>query len=212
MSLPWPTTEGVLAAMLTALAALKPAGGPTGPVTAQKYLRVLDRYVAGSIKGVDAQSVDPKMVLTVNGIAGRTPAVLVDYIGDRPLRTTIGYKVAKVESNYIAICVADPKRPDREKPIGAVPGIFQVTEDVRHLLGSRAFGFNMQPLRFAGIAVIGETPEMYAWGVKFTSRRHVDYTKSGPFDTLLTVNDHGLTDGAIKDRYGNVLGGMTVRF
>jgi hypothetical protein len=93
-----------------------------------------------------------------------------------------------------------------------VPGIFQVCEDVRVLLGSRAFGFNMQPLRFAGIAVLAEKPEAYAWGVKFTSRRHVDYTKKGPFDTLLTVNDQGLTDGQIKDRYGNVLGGMTVRF
>lgn len=209
MSLPWPTTEGVLAAMLTALASLKAPG--TG-VTATKYLRVVDRYVAGSIKGVDAESVDTNLVLTVNGVAGRTPAVLVDYVGDRPLRTTIGYKIAKVESTYIAICIADPKRPNREAPVGAVPGIFQVCEDVRRLLGSRAFGFNMQPLRFAGFAVIAEKPEAYAWGVKFISRRHVDYTKSGPFDTLLTINDHGLTDGAIKDKYGNVLGGVTVRF
>jgi hypothetical protein len=209
MSLPWPTTELVLAAMMAQLGALK---APSSGVTSTQYLRVLDRYVAGTITGVDSQNVDSKMMLLGAGVAGRTPAVLIDYVGDRPIRTTIGYKVAKVESTYIAICVADPKRPNREAPVGAVPGIFQVCEDVRVLLGSRAFGFNMQPLRFAGIAVLAEKPEAYAWGVKFTSRRHVDYTKKGPFDTLLTVNDQGLTDGQIKDRYGNVLGGMTVRF
>jgi hypothetical protein len=208
MSKPRPTIEGVLNAMLAELAPLAPIAPSS--ITDVAYLRVLERYVAGSVTGDQVAKVDSK-TLMINGLAGRTPAVLVDYIGDRPLRATIGYKTAKVESTYIAICVADPARPNREKPVGAVPGIFQVCEDVRVRLGSRDFGFNMQPLVFAGIVVLAETPGAYAWGVKLTSRRHVNYTKATSGELLLTVNAEGLTDGAITDRYGNQFG-MTVRF
>jgi hypothetical protein len=206
--LPQPTVDGVLTGMMAALATIAPVTGVA--LAGTHYLRVLDRYVAGTITGVNAEKINDKLLM-VNGAAGRTPAVLVDYLGDRPIRTTVGYKSARTESTYIAICVADPKRVNREKAVGTVPGIFEVAADVQRLLASRRFGFNMAPLRYTGIAVIAETPGAYAWGVKFLSQRHVDYTKKAAYDTLLTINDHGLTDGAIIDRYNNEFG-FTVRF
>jgi phage gp37-like protein len=179
------TRDQVLDAMVAQLAPLKPAVG--GAVSPTKYVRDIARY-AGEFSTQQA---------LLRGMAGRTPAVLLAFSGERTISTTIGRKVDKVEGTYVAVCCSDSERSRDDRA-----SVFRLMNDVRGLLGARRLGLAMHPLRYVGDQLILDDEQTLAYGVRFTTRYRVDFTKPASYDALLS------TDGAFK--FPTAQGGATV--
>jgi phage gp37-like protein len=179
------TRDQVLDGMLTALASLKPATG--GAVSSAQYLRDLARY-AGEFSTEEAFQ---------RGVAGRCPAVLIAYVGERTLATSVGRKVDKVEGTYAAICVVDfeRNRNDRSR-------VYAVMRDVQGLIGARAFGLAITPMRYVADSLVRDDEKCLAYAIRFTTKYRVDYTKQAIYSPLLS------TDGSFKTPPDD--GGVTI--
>jgi len=184
------TWEQILAGMIAELTPVLNVDG-TDPT---KYLRQLDVYV-GQFEGEEG--------MVQGGIAGRTPAVLVDLAGEKSLHSTVARNFDHVEGTFLAICATDVHRTrkDRER-------LFAVMRDVRRRLGGRRLGLQISGLRYDGLVVVAERPQLLAYGVKFTTRYHVDLTRSTSNDLLLE------TTGTITntDEPPKTIGGLDQTF
>jgi hypothetical protein len=156
------TKDQILDAMVAALAPLGAAPGPG-------YLKKLSRYT-GEFTTQEAFQA---------GVVGHTPAVLIAFGGERRVRTTIGRRVDRVEGTYFALGVSESARgrEDRAKVLGWL-------EDVRQLLGARAFGLPIRPLQWQRDDLLRDDDKALAYLSRYTSQYHADYTVDPGADVL----------------------------
>jgi hypothetical protein len=134
----------------------------------------LKRYMGERFNVEDAET---------RGVAGRTPAVLVALVGDRPVRTTIGGRRALNELTLQAICASDSHRSKDDRAV-----VLSMVADVRKQLGGRRLGLPIQPLRYSGIDVVAEHEKLFAYAARFTARYRVSYAKDPGADLLLAAD------------------------
>ncbi len=161
----------ILDGMVAALAPIVPT--PGHGVSAAKYVRHCSRY-AGELTSREAGR---------RGAAGRTPAVLVAYQGERTLSTTIGRRVDKVEGTFAAVCITDAES-DRDRRAF----ITACLQDVQRLLGARRLGLAIQPLVIRGNRIAADDELMLAHVIDITTRYRRDYTKDPGADRMLTFD------------------------
>ncbi len=165
------TWEQILGGMITGLASITVPQG--GAASSTQYLRVCDHYL-GQFESEEA--------FTQGGLAGRTPAVLVAFAGETSLHSSVSHKSDHVEGNFIAFCASDSHRSREDRDV-----IFKVMRDVRQLLGAKRLGLAISPLRYRGIIIVSEKPQLFAWGVKFSTRYHLDLSRAPAQDETLAA-------------------------
>ena len=130
------------------------------------YLRQLDWY-AGEFASREA--------LGSSGISDRCPAVLVDLISERVIRTMAGGRIQFVESTMGAVCAADSMRSLQDRQSSALD---RVLYDVRARLHGERLGLSIQPLHYAGLGLVAKEPGLFAYVARFTVRHHTDLSAS----------------------------------
>jgi hypothetical protein len=163
------TKDQILAGMVAGLASLVPAEGQA--ITAAKYVRVVARYGGKLDPGSQIATMSISDETLQRGVAGRTPAVLIGFDGERRVRTVISRRRDYVEGTYMAVCCRDSERSRDDRK-----GVMAVSEDVRRLLGARKLGLAIQPLRYAGTRTVRDDEKLLAIAAVFTTRYWVDYT------------------------------------
>lgn len=142
------------------LAELCPETGE--PVTSDKPVYVAQRFMGSD---TSAEEILKRVV------AGRTPAVLVRHVGDRSIRTSIGRRVDRVESE-LSLIVCSDRQDGRDERKALLP----ITESVRTLVGARMYDQPMSPLRWTRTSTLHDTSALLALAVNFTTKHRVDYT------------------------------------
>lgn len=160
--------DSILDAMVTQLSTLVNTGGA---VSVQKPVHTCQRFLGAEFKLDEAMK---------RGIAGRCPAVRVQWAGTRGIRTTIGRRVERVESTF-KVYVASDNQHGRDSR----KGLLALTETVRSLVGSRAFGLPMTPTRFRSFDTVIDDDALMAVCLTFTALHRVDYTIDPGLDTML---------------------------
>lgn len=161
-----PTYDQVLNGMVTRLQPLTLAAGGS--------FHVAKRYMG---ERFDEQE------FSLRGVAGRCPAVLVAFSGERSFRTTIGRRRDRVEATFLAICVSDSHRSKDDR--AAVLGMLYA---VRKQLGDTKLGLAISPLRYGGVVVVAEAEMFFAYAVRFVTRYSVDYTINPGGDVILSAD------------------------
>lgn len=162
--------DSILDAITAQVATLAPSVG--GAVTSTKYVRKVQRSM-GSLRDVTEDQ--------QRGVAGNCPCALVGIDGaPKRIRSTIGRRVDKIEQGFKVACFADHQQSrDRRSTL------LRMLEDVRDLVSARAFGLGIQPLKYEGEVTECETDALLGISARFSSRYHVDYSKSAAYDTML---------------------------
>lgn len=177
--------DGMKAALLPIFLSETPPDGA--------YLRQLDWY-AGEFSSREA--------LASSSISDRCPAVLVDLISERVIRTMAGGRIQFVESTVGAVCAADSMRSLQDRQSTALD---RVLYDVRSRLHGKRLGLAIQPLHYAGLGLIAKEPGLFAYVARFTVRHHTD----------LSASSSGLArlerfDGAVHQVDGSATSPLTI--
>jgi hypothetical protein len=162
--------DSILDAMVTQLATLVNTGGAA---TTAKPVHTCQRYLGKEFDTGEGLK---------RGIAGRCPAVRVQWAGTRTIRTTIGRRVDRVESTFKVI-VASDNQHGRD----ARKGLLALVETVRGLVGSRAFGLPMTPTRYRSTETVIDEDALMAVALTFTALHRVDYTINPGTDQMLEI-------------------------
>ena len=140
------------------------------PVSTTRPVYVAQRFM-GNVRSEDALK---------RGIAGRTPAVLVSHAGSKSIKTTIGRRVDRVESEFSLVVCSDRQDGRDERKV-----LLPIVESVRSLVGARAYDQPMSPLRWTKTDTLFDSDQLLALAVSFTSRHRVDYTiQPDPEETM----------------------------
>jgi hypothetical protein len=169
MSLQRASWIGILDGMISVL---QPITAQTGvPMTPpNQILRQVGRY-CGEFDGEKA--------LEGYGISGRTPAVLVDFAGEKSVTMTVGRRRQKVEGSFVAIVCTDAHRTPEDRN-----SLLAVIERVRIQLVSRRLGLDITPLWYKEIIVYRELPQLAAYGVVFATQYWLDLSHA-PGDLIV---------------------------
>jgi hypothetical protein len=164
------SVDSILDAMVTQLSTeMVPTTGD--PITTLKPIRTCARYLGKEFEMGEGQK---------RGIAGRCPAVRVQWAGTRTIRTTIGRRTDRVESTFKVIVASDNQHGrDLRTPLLAL------AETVRSLVGSRAFGLPMAPTRYRQTETKIDEDAMLALELSFTALHRVDYSIDPGSDTMI---------------------------
>lgn len=157
---PGPSWAQVLDAMVTALLPIAIPDG--GAATTDRYVYQLGRYL-GQFK--------VKEGMVQAGIAGRCPAVLVDFAGERPLEASISGRRQRVEGTWLAICCTDKHRTREDRDV-----LLKLCDDVRRRLVGHRLGLAMSHMTYGGLLTVAEAPELFAYAVKVSATYHVDWS------------------------------------
>lgn len=160
--------DSILDAMVSQLNTLVNTGGA---VTALKPVHTCQRFMGAEFK------LDQGMK---RGIAGRCPAVRVQWAGTRSIRTTIGRRVDRVESTF-KVYVASDNRHGRD----ARAPLLALVETVRSLIGARAFGLPITPTRYRSTNTVIDEDSLMAVALTFTALHRVDYCIPPGTDTMV---------------------------
>lgn len=143
------------------------------PVTADRPLYVAQRYMGSDLSTEE---------ILKRVVAGRTPAALVRHVGDRSIRTVVGRRVDRVESE-IAVIVCSDRQDGRDER----KALIAIAESVRGAVGARMYDQPMSPLRWTKTETLRDTSELLALSLSFTTKHRVDYTIDPGLDTIETV-------------------------
>ncbi len=136
------------------------------------------------------------------GVAGRCPAVRMAFISDRSVRTTLGRKVDLVEGTFVAVVFSDKSKGKDDRLV-----ILGLCERVQYALAARAFGLQIMPLRARQTTQFPGLEHCTAYGVTFTTRYRVDYSKYPGDDVMRTATGDihvPNTDDAEGKIYGEI--------
>jgi phage gp37-like protein len=175
--------DEIMDGMVTALASL--TTDPGEPLTSTAYVHKIGRF-AGRLDTTDEAF--------QRGVAGRTPAVLVGYEGERTKYNTIGRRTSRVEGDFVAVCVLDAARARDDRK-----AIYSVVEDVRRLLSARRLSLEISPLRYSGDSTVRDDERMLAIAARFTTRYRVDVTKTNVDYDDMTEASGEIWDAAVSD-------------
>lgn len=178
-----PTRDAILDGMVSALGAITASPGnarsPTRPLyTSQRYASQdfpTDRGLA-------------------DGVAGRTPAARVAFLGERTVRTTIGRRRDLVEGVFGVFTVSDD-RSDRD----ARAVLYAVSEKIRSIVAGRALALGIRPLRWTACDVARDDDKLLALIDRFVTRYRVDHTKQAAYDALESIGGDIHSMGNIPD-------------
>jgi hypothetical protein len=165
------TRDQILDGMVTALASV--TAGVGNPVSSTRFLYSTQRYMGTDFAVQEVQE---------RGVAGRGIACRVAFIDERTIRTTIGRRRDYVEGTYGVYLGVDIQRSrDSRKTL------FAAMDNVRLLLGARAFALGVKPLRYKSTARKIDDDKLLLYLDTYTTRYRVDYTKTATYDTMLDV-------------------------
>lgn len=142
------------------LVALRPLWASTHPPAPGAYLRTLDWY-GGEFSSKEAYD--------GSNVPGRCPAVLVDFMSDRVIRTTADGRAQLVEATFGAVCISDSFRSPKDQESTALD---RIVIDVQRVLSNRRLVAGASALRYAGLQLIAKEPRLFAYVCRFTTRYH----------------------------------------
>ena len=152
MTAPVVTWEQLVDGMLDELRPLERTEGGSQPI------RTLARYVGEFAAGVER---DPEKM---RAVAGRCPAVLIEWGGEKDRGLTVGRRSQRLEETLIAICVTDTRRSRDDRK-----ALWSIARQVRQTLVNKRLGLAITLLRYTRTVVVVDSAELYALGVVFTT-------------------------------------------
>lgn len=163
------TRDQILDGMVTALADV--TAGVGLPVSGTRYLFSCQRYIGSEFTVQEGQE---------RSIAGRTPAARVAFLSERTIRTTVGRRRDIVEGTFGVYLATEIQRSRDSRK-----ALFAVMSGVRDLLGARALGLGIRPLRYMSTDRVIDDDKMLVYLDRYTTRYRIDYTKEAAYDTAL---------------------------
>jgi hypothetical protein len=170
------STDEILDGMVTALASLVPATGD--PITPTAYVRSIGRYMGSATLQEMFQ----------DGSAGRTPALQVAFESSRRVSSTTARRVDRIAAIFAVHCITDNKASRDRRAL-----ILRLAEDVRRLVGARALGLEIKPMRWQGVSVGTDNEQGLDYVVRFETVYHVDYTINPGLDVMESATGDAFT-------------------
>ena len=139
-----------------------------------------------------------------SGIAGRCPAVLVDFGGEKVLRTMAGGQRQHVEAEFLTLCASDSMRSTRSRELG---DLLPLLRDVRERLHGRRFDLEIERFTYAGIQPVAQEPTLFAFALRWRTRYHIDLSRAPSPPVEMSA-----AGGAVIDEDGADIGNISLTF